>query len=262
MVSTEFPHSSSPLVVAHRGASVEHPENTLPAFEGALEAGADVVETDIRLTADGVPVVMHDAHVDRVTDGSGLVSSMTISEIKRLDASGGRGPRVEIPTLGEVLELVSGRAGINLEIKNLPGEPGFDSPREACVEASLRELERTAFSGRVLVSSFNWLTIERSRELAPDVQTGFLTIAGIAPEASLVYARQAGHTYVLPHVAALLEAGRTFVDESHEGGVLVGTWTVDDPDVARTLFAWGVDAVATNDPRTIIGVRNGFGASA
>jgi glycerophosphoryl diester phosphodiesterase len=138
----------------------------------------------------------------------------------------------------------------------MPGEPGFDSPREAAVEAALAELERVGFRGRILVSSFNWLTIERCRELAPEVPTGFLTIVGIAPEASLVYARQAGHTYVLPHVVSLLEAGEGFVRAAHEDGVLVGTWTVDDPAVAGTLFSWGVDAVATNDPETILAVRD------
>src|SRR5205807_148881 len=130
--------------------------------------------------------------------------------------------------------------GINLEIKNLPGEPGFDSPQEAAVETALRELDRTAFSGPVLVSSFNWLTIERSRELAPEIPTGFLTIAGIAPAAALVYARREGHRYVLPHVAALVEAGGEFVGEAHDDDVRVGTWTVDDPELAATLFGWGV----------------------
>ena len=100
-LTSDFPPGAYPLVVAHRGASVELPENTLDAFRGALEAGADVVETDVRLTSDGVPVVMHDAHVSRVTDGQGLVHEMTIAEVKRLDASGGRGPRTEVPTLAE-----------------------------------------------------------------------------------------------------------------------------------------------------------------
>ena len=259
-LTSDFPPAAYPLVVAHRGASAELPENTLDAFRGALEAGADVVETDVRLTSDGVPVVMHDAHVSRVTDGQGLIHEMTLAEVKRLDASGGRGPRAEVPTLAEVLELVKGRAGINLEIKNIPGEPGFDSPREATVEAAIADLGRVGFTGPVLVSSFNWLTIERSKEVAPDLATGFLTVAGVAPSASLVYARGAGHQYVLPQVAALLDAGPDFPGEAHAAGVRVGTWTVDDPEVARRLFTWGVDAVATNDPVPILSVRTQLGA--
>ena len=254
-MAKDFPADAYPLVVAHRGASSTFPENTLEAFEGAIEAGADVIETDVRLTADGVAVVLHDADVSRRTDGSGFVSELTLSEVKRLDASGGGETRAEVPTLAEVLELVSGRAGINLEIKNLPGEPGFDSPEEAAVTTALRELERTSFEGSVLVSSFNWLSIEKSRELAPDIPTGFLTIAGVAPSAALVYARREGHAYVLPHVTALLQAGEAFVTEAHADDVRVGTWTVDEPDIASRLFGWGVDAVATNDPETILAVR-------
>src|SRR5687767_7161049 len=125
ITDTEFP-----LVVGHRGSSADHPENTLVAFEAALAAGADAVELDVRLTADGEAVVLHDAEVGVVTDGSGLVHAMTLREIKRLRVGG-----EEIPTLGEVLVALSGRAVVNTEIKNLPGEESFDSPREAIVEA-------------------------------------------------------------------------------------------------------------------------------
>jgi glycerophosphoryl diester phosphodiesterase len=254
-VTRDFPPDAYPLVVAHRGASSEFPENTLASFRGALEAGAQVIETDVRLTSDGVAVVLHDADVARCTDGTGLVHELTLAEIKGLDASGGRGERAEIPTLREVLELIDGRAGINLEIKTIPGEPAFDSPREAAVRAALEELDRASFSGPVLVSSFNWITIERSRELAPDVPTGFLTITAIDPGAALVYARDHGHDYVLPNVMALLAAGEEFVRQAHDSGLRVGTWTVDDPQEAERLFSWGVDAVATNDPVSILRVR-------
>ena len=154
----------------------------------------------------------------------------------------------EIPTLREVLDLLSGRTGLDLEIKNIPGEPAFDSPREAVVEATLQELEASGFSGPVLVSSFNWLSIERSRELAPQVPTGFLTIAAMDPQAAVVYAREAGHGWVLPHAEAVTRAGKDFVESAHESGLRVGTWVVDDEPGIRGMFEIGVDAVATNDP--------------
>src|SRR5207302_789276 len=138
------------------------------------------------------PVAMHDADLSRSTDGHGFVHELTLSELKGLDAAPGRPERAEIPTVREAVELASGRVGVDLEIKNIPGDAGFDSPREAALEAALRELETASFSGDVLISSFNWLTIERSRELAPDIPTGFLTIAPIEPRAALVYARGAG----------------------------------------------------------------------
>jgi glycerophosphoryl diester phosphodiesterase len=256
MVTRDFPAPSFPLVVAHRGASADYPENTLESFRGAVEAGADAVELDIRLTADGIPVVMHDADVSRCTDGSGFVHDMELAELKKLDASAGRGPRTEVPRLAEVLELVSGKAGVNLEIKNIPGEPSYDSPREATVRAALEEVEAASFSGSVLVSSFNWITIERSLELAPDTPTGFLTLAAIDPEAALVYARGAGHAFVLPHAVALFHAGERFVRKAHEAGLRVGTWTVDEPEALTRFFSWGVDAVATNDPEGAVRVRS------
>lgn len=255
MATLDFPPESKPLVVAHRGASATFAENTLESFAAAIDSGAQAVELDVRLSADGVAVVMHDPDVSRSTDGTGLVHELTVAELKRLDASGGREDRAEVPTLREVLELCSGRIGVDLEIKNIPGEPGFDSPREAAAEAALRDLEGSGFSGPVLISSFNWLSIERCRELAPGVPTGFLTIGAMDPAEAFAYARGAGHPWVLPHAAALLPAGAGFVERVHRAGMFVGTWVVDDPDTMTRLFAMDVDAVATNDPALGVEVR-------
>jgi glycerophosphoryl diester phosphodiesterase len=252
----DFPAQQLPLVVAHRGASATSPENTLEAFDAAVACGAPAVEFDVRLSADGVPVVVHDADVARVAGVPGLVHELTVEELRRLDAGGGG-----IPTLREVLDLLSGRAGIDIEIKNIPGEPAFDSPREAALRACLHELEASAFSGPVLVSSFNWLTIERCRQLAPEVPTGFLTIAAMDPRSALHHVQEAGHRWVLPHVEALLEAGEGFVGEVHAAGLLAGTWVVDDEEHMARLFAMGVDAVATNDPAMGMRVRSASGPS-
>ena len=235
-----------PAVVAHRGASATHPENTLGSFEAAVEAGADVVEMDVRLTADGVPVISHDPGLAATTGHGRLVREVTLSELKRLDAS--------VPTLREAMEVLSGRAGIDIE--NIPGQPDFDSPREAVAEDVVRQLDGSGFVGSVLVSSFNWLSIERVRELAPTIRTGFLTTDDVDPRAALAYAHEHGHAFVLPQAGALLEAGEGFVTEAHAERVRVGTWTVDDPATIGLLFSWGVDAVASNDPSTAVPVRD------
>jgi glycerophosphoryl diester phosphodiesterase len=245
-------------VVAHRGASATYPENTLEAFEGAIAAGADVVELDVRLTADGVPVVMHDLDVSATTNGTGFLHALTLEQVKILDASGGAGPPAAVPTLGEALEVLTGRCGVNIEIKNLPGEPSFDSPAEVAVEETVRTLDHVGFEGSVLVSSFNWLSIERARELDPSLQTGFLTTAAIDPMAALVYATSKGHPFVLPQAPAIYDAGESFVTRAHQAGVRVGTWTVDDPDAVDRLFSWGVDAVATNDPEMAVPIRDRY----
>src|SRR5439155_22974597 len=101
MVLANFERQIHPIVVAHRGASATYPENTLPSFRGAVEGGADVIELDVRLTADNVLVILHDLDVSATTDGSGCVHTLTLAEVKRLNASGGREPRIEVPTLPE-----------------------------------------------------------------------------------------------------------------------------------------------------------------
>lgn len=242
-----FPEDAFPLVVAHRGAPSTHPENTLPSFEAAIALGALIVELDVRVTADGVPVVMHDPTVDRTTDGSGAVHELTAAEIARLDAGTAEVPAA-VPTLAEVLDLASRRAAVALELKNLPGEPGYDHRREAAAEAAHAELARTAFSGPVLVIAFNPTSIGASRGIAPEVPTGFLTTQVVDPREALAFAVSAGHQMLLPGTKALEPVGAPFVGEVHEAGLLVGTWTADEPEQVARFLGWGVDAVASNDP--------------
>lgn len=237
---------AKPLVVAHRGASVEQPENTIEAFEAAIDAGADAVEFDVRMTADGHAVVMHDPDVSRTTDGSGLVSEMTLEEIRRLG----------VPTLEDALRCLAGRAAADIEIKNLPGEPDYTPDREPAVEATLDVLDAVGFPGQVIVSSFNPASIAHSHALRPDVPTGLLTGYEVDAEEALTRAVSRGHPWILPFVLKVLEAGDGFADRVHAAGALLGVWIADDPETARRLFELGVDAVATNDPRAISAVRD------
>jgi glycerophosphoryl diester phosphodiesterase len=243
-VSVERP--ARPMVVAHRGASIEQPENTIEAFEAAIDAGADAVEFDVRMTADGHAVVMHDPDVSRTTNGAGLVCEMTLEEIRNLG----------VPTLEEALRCLSGRAAADIEIKNLPGEPGFTAEGEEAIEATLDALDAVSFPGQVIVSSFNPASIAHSRALRPDVPTGLLTEYEVDAEEALTRATEHGHPWVLPFVLKVLEAGDGFADRVHAAGTLLGVWIADDPETARRLFELGADAVATNDPRSIVAVRD------
>jgi len=239
-------------VVAHRGASLEQPENTLAAFELALAVGAPAVEFDVRITADGEAVVMHDPDVDRTTDGSGLVRDMTLAQVRALRIEGADGQVHGVPTLSEALSLLSGRAAVDVEIKNIPGEPDFDADRELAVEALHAALDEVAFVGPVIVSSFNPLSIAASKACRPDVPTGLLAEYGVDAHAALAYAAAQGHPWVLPFVGKVAAAGPGFPAAVHEQGLLLGTWLTDDPAEAVELFASGVDAVATNDPRRVV----------
>jgi glycerophosphoryl diester phosphodiesterase len=248
-----FPDDAFPLIVAHRGSPSTHPENTLSSFEAAIALGAQVVELDVRVAADGVPVVMHDATVDRTTDGTGAVHELTAEELGRLNAGAPEEP-TPVPTLADVLDLASGRSAVALEIKNLPGEPGYDARRERAVGAAHAELRRTAFRGPVLVIAFNPASIGASRSIAPEVPTGFLTTQLVDPREALAFALAQGHDLVLPGTRALEPVGETFVAEVHASGLRIGTWTADEPGKVDRLLSWGVDAVASNDPAMALGV--------
>lgn len=253
MAERDFDPDAFPLVVAHRGASSTHPENTLASFEAALDLEAPLVELDVRLCADGVPVVLHDPDVSRTTDGAGLVHQLTLEQLRRLNAGTAERPE-RIPTLREVLNVVSGRGGLALEIKNIPGEPSYDEEHEAIAEAAMSEVEGTAFRGPVLVLSFNPRSIAASKRIAPGIATGFLVTDAVDPDSALAHAAEAGHEFVLPGHRGLIAAGAGFVSRAHDAEVRVGTWTVDDPATVRMLFDRGVDAVASNDPAMALGV--------
>ena len=248
-----FPDDAFPIVVAHRGASSTRPENTIPSFEEAVRLGAGIVEFDVRLSRDGVPVVIHDPAVDRTTDGTGLVHELGVAELSSLNA-GTEAEPTPVPTLAEVLRCVNGGAAIAVEIKNIPGEPAFEPTREPIVEAVHAELERQGFDGAVLVVSFNPSSIAASKLVAPDVPTGFLSTDLVQPREALAYAASAGHDMVLPGTRASIPAGPSFVDEVHAAGLRLGTWTVDDPETVRMLLDRGFDAVASNDPRMALAV--------
>ncbi len=236
-----------PVVVAHRGASSTHPENTLDSFEAALSLGARLVETDVRLTADGEPVLLHDPDVARTTEGRGPVHELTLAQVRALNA-GTRERPARIPTLREALELLAGRGGIALEIKNIPGEPAFDPDLETIVEAAAATLRTTGFDGPVLFLSFNPRSIGEARRLVPGAATGFLITDDTPPELGLAHALEAGHDFLLPGSRGLGAIGPGFVERAHDAGIRVGTWTVDEPGSFRRFLDWGVDAVASNDP--------------
>jgi glycerophosphoryl diester phosphodiesterase len=252
---SERPFSQDhPLVVAHRGASATNPENTLEAFEAAIAAGAGAIEFDVRLTADGAPVVMHDATVDRTTDGRGPVRSLSLAEIAALRIRAGEGV-THVPTLRETLEFVSGRIGIDVEIKNIPGEPDFDGQGQPVVEAVIDTLTAVGFTSPVMVTSFNPWSVAWAREREPQLVTGLLTDPGVEGPVALAFACEQGHPWVLPFSGMVTAAGPSWPAAVHELGMSLGTWVVDDPTAALTLMRSGVDAVATNDPGPLVTAR-------
>jgi glycerophosphoryl diester phosphodiesterase len=230
--------------VAHRGASRYAPENTLAAFRLALEQGTRAVECDARLTEDGQLVVIHDATIDRTTDGSGLVSALSLDAIRGLDAGrwfGAEFAGERVPLLEDVLALVRGRALIQVEIKNEPISAGGI---EARVVGALAD---AGMEGGALVMSFSHESIRIVRSLRSDLATGILHAA--RPADLVGSARKAGATAVCLEWRSL---DRDVVAHARAAGLGLCVWTVDREAAFRRCQELGVDAVASNDPLLLL----------
>ncbi|HUY28390.1 MAG TPA: glycerophosphodiester phosphodiesterase family protein [Candidatus Binataceae bacterium] len=228
--------SARVLNIGHRGASKAFPENTLAAFRAACEAGADLCELDVQLSRDGAVVVIHDATVDRTTNGRGAVADLTLAELQRLDA--GRGER--IPTLEEVFAATAGRCGLDVELKIAGLEPQ--------VAAIMRKWNAAETS---MVSSFDWRALEAMRTAAPEIRLGVLAEKN---PARMLEAAERMHAYAVNPRFDL--ASREFCADAHARGFKVLVWTVDAPEAMGILIAAGVDGVVTNYPermRTVLG---------
>ena len=226
------------LNIAHRGASGRFPENTLRAFDAAIGAGAQMCELDVQITNDGALVVMHDETVERTTDGCGAVRSMTLDRIKSLDAGirfGAEFQGERVPLLEEVMTLIEGRCGLNIEIK------GTGVERRVCELLVQRGALATA-----IISSFDWDALAVVRHFEPRARVGLL--------ASQWPARLVGAAFELKAESINPRADMVTEDlciAAHERNLSVYTWTVDEPAEMRKLIAFGVDGIMTNYPERL-----------
>ncbi len=233
-----------PVIFAHRGASVHAPENTIAAFDLALEHHADAVELDVQLTADGHLVVIHDRSVRRTTGGDGNVSSMRLEEIKVLDAGSSFHPRFRgepVPTLEEVFERYGGKTYLNVELKN------ETSPWNALPDRVVQIVDRFNVGDEVLISSFNPLAILRVRRLNPDIPIAALAYRSWKGEP---VRRMAGN----PFRTQALHVDRRDVNEelvarTHKNNQRLHVYTVNDVIEIQKFTAMGVDGIFTDDPQ-------------
>jgi glycerophosphoryl diester phosphodiesterase len=221
------------LVIGHKGAAGLAPENTLAAFQVASDVGADGVELDVRRTADGALAVHHDAELP---DGRVLATT----EWAELPD--------DVPDLDAVLDACRGLAMVNVEIKNWPADVDYDDTL-AIADAVVAVLvaRPAAERDRLVVSCFHLPTIDRVRELAPDLVTGWLVgLVGDDGGAEII-ARSVdqGHRALHPHHALVTPA---LVERAHDEELAVNTWTCNDPDRIRWLADTGVDGIVTDVP--------------
>ncbi|MDR7545363.1 MAG: glycerophosphodiester phosphodiesterase family protein [Armatimonadota bacterium] len=251
-------------VHAHRGGAGLAPENTLAAFRGALALGVDYLEMDLHASADGEIVVIHDATLQRTTNGRGYVRQTPLSELKRLDAGAwfhSRFAGERIPTLREVLELVvasgDGRVRLNLETKYDASAP----PPGDFEERILQLVREARMSDRVIIQSFHYPSLGRVKILSPAVPTAVLRRAShIAPDAVAVV-RQTGATLYSPNFRLI---GAEVIDALHRAGIPVVPWTVNDPAEMERLLDAGIgklpgDGIITDYPDRLIGVLRARG---
>ncbi|MBC7792472.1 MAG: glycerophosphodiester phosphodiesterase, partial [Clostridia bacterium] len=239
---------------AHRGASLHAPENTLEAFELGVLQGANVLELDVHMTRDGEIVVMHDATVDRTTNGTGEVRAMTYAQIQQLDAgyhfvdrSGRtffRDRDVTVPTLAEVLQAFP-RVGFNIEIKQA------DAPM---VAQTLQLLDRLK-PENVLLTAGNDAIMQALEAANPSYALGMshgqcrAVVKGASFEGFRGRALQVPPRYLLMRVVT-----KKLLARAHAAGVEVHVWTVNDARKAKPLVALGVDGVMSDDPGALVDV--------
>mgnify|MGYP002519714850 FL=1 len=233
--------STKPLVWAHRGASGYAPENTLAAFQKAVDLGADGVELDIQLTKDDQIVVIHDETIDRTCDGKGWVKDYTLEELRAFNYNRTK-PEYEhadIPTMREVFELLKPTGlFINIEIKT--GVVFYEKIEEKIL-ALTKEM---GMEDRVCYSSFNHYTVTRIHELKPDAEVGFLYADGPIDMPS--YGVKHGVNALHPALYNLQYDG--FVKECKEKGLKLNVWTVNERPYMEMCCQYGVDAIITNYP--------------
>jgi len=239
-----------PIIFAHRGASAHAPENTLAAFELALEQQADGIELDVKLSADEKVVVHHDPTLDRTTDGTGRIQTFPLAELKKLDAGSFFSEKYrgeKIPTLDEVFEVVGKRTFINVELTN------YKTPGDQLVEAVCILIKKHNMQKRVLFSSFLARNLSKAGSYLPDVPRGLLAL----PKILGTWARSFGFSFgkyqaLHPFVKDVTQQE---VARVHRLNRRVHVWTVNDERDMRRLFSWGVDGIFTDDPQLARRVR-------
>jgi len=242
---SELKTAKRPLIIAHRGYRAKYPENTLVAFEEAIEAGADMIELDVLLTKDRKMVVIHDESLDRTTNAQGQVRDYTLSELKTLDAGSWFDARFKgerLPTLEEVLELVDKRIPVNIEIKRSAYEPHH--PADAIEKQIVELVTRKNAVENVLVSSFEWQVLEPLRAMKEGPAIAILS-GGSNEDNPLEACRNLGAFSWHPRSLMLK---KEHVREMHETGILVFPWNVDTLEDIERVLEMDVDGVIVDDP--------------
>jgi len=257
-LDTDFFDLPLPRIIAHRGASADYPENTLPAFRAAAELGIHYLELDVHLSRDGEVIVCHDDTLTRVAGHDGVIREMTAAEIHHADAARNfspdrgfpfRGMGIRVPMLHEVLTSFPAQRFI-IELKQATHD---------LAAATLDVARRARMTRRVLIASEHQEPIDHVRAIAPDLPTNMparevgLFMMSLSPHAG-PYAPTGDALQIPPEHHSWKLVTRESVGAAHRAGAEVHVWTVDEPSEMRALLALGVDGILTNHPTRMIRV--------
>lgn len=216
------------LRIGHRGAAGHAPENTLASIEKAISLGADLVEVDVQRTSDAHLIILHDKGVDRTTNGVGLVSGMSLSALRELDAGGGQ----RIPTAEEVFQAANGRVGLILELKI----KGLAEQICKCVHLS-------GFTGQVIYASFMHDEVRAINKAEPQAMT--MALIGRIPNDPVIAAQHAKATYIGFSYTAVT---KSMVERCHQRGLMVFVYTVNDRQDIEDMMSLEVDGIISDFP--------------
>lgn len=240
------------IVIAHRGASAYYPENTMAAFEGAMEMKAEMIELDVMMSKDGVPVVFHDAELDDHSNGTGLISSYTLEELKKLDAGSwfdSKFANEQIPTLDEVLEWASGKIALNIEIKT---EAVSDEIEGGVEEKCLELVQKYEMEDHVLFSSFDYRAVSHLKELDSDMPVALLYDRSQSK-------RKLPNELITEYKADAFNCSyrqlkNRWISDLREHQIPNFIYTVDEESRMRKLLNAGVTGIFTNKPDLLLDV--------
>ncbi|HHW09286.1 MAG TPA: glycerophosphodiester phosphodiesterase [Firmicutes bacterium] len=252
-------HVDQFAVLGHRGAKGYAPENTLPSFEKAIELGANMTELDVHLSKDGALVVMHDDDVSRTTDGQGKIASLTLAEIKKLDAGSWFSPLfagTPVPTLEEVVELVKGRILLNIEVKKT------DHLYQGIIPKILDVLLKYDMVTQTVISSFQIEYLKEMKRILPAANLALLykdeALAVKKAKASsdmdeavdiVDVAVREGWNGLHCHLS---QAYPALITKAHRHGIRVRAWNPNEPEQMRPLLTMGVDGIGTDYPDRLL----------
>ena len=242
-----------PIIFGHRGASKYAPENTTAAFELALKQGAEAFELDTMLSADRIPVVIHDRTIDRTTDGSGKVDQISTKKLCTMDAGSTFSTKYlneGIPLLEEVFRTFKNRALINIELKN------YHNPSDALPEKVVEIANKIDVLDQLLFSSFLPVNLKRIKKLIPGAHVALLCSRGILGylHRSKVFS-SVSPDYIHPHFK---DISKSFIEKQHHMNRKVNTWTVNQQTDMIGLINQGVDGIITDDPKLAYKIKHGM----